>query len=168
MLKFPKTTLPPADQKLVEDLFFSSPVPILEGSEILISHWPFDSVVGESLRLTARTGRIAQGLESIAKLLDDEKKGLLHVQTKTAQAPANRMSRLLLISNDGSERFYRQTENLLKKHGERLWCCRLNASSEELGAIATMGGNPAKAVLIDDKKVLVGFIGNLARALSSG
>ena len=75
-----------------------------------------------------------------------------------------RMSRLLLISNDGSPRFYREVESLLNKHGDRVWCCRLTATAEELGSL-TIKGTAAKALLIEDRKALAVFLGNLAVAL---
>jgi hypothetical protein len=165
MLKLPRTTLEPEQLAAVENFFTSDVRPVCMGSEIVASHISLEQNLRDSLRSHARTGCITRGLETIAKFLDDEKKGLVQMQEKTGQPDAQRMSRLLLFSSDGSERFYRQVASLLKAHGNRVWGCRLDVSDEELGALVVGEGNPAKALLINDKKALASFLTELSRNL---
>lgn len=163
MLKFPRTELTAPELAAVEAYLAADVRPLFEGSTALVSHLRFDSIVMESLRVTARSGRLSQGLEAIEDILAAEKKGLAEVQARLAQPAGQRMSRLLLLSNDGSARFYRQVSNLLSQHSDRLWACRLEATAAELGALITVRGNPAKAVLIEDKKVVALFLTELSR-----
>jgi len=167
MLKLPRTALPPAELERVEAYFQADVRPVCEASATLVSYQPFDAAIQESLKITARTGCFTQGLEAIERLLDAEKKGLTEVQKRTGQAPAQRMSRLLFISNDGSERFYRQVGALMVAHGNRIWACRLDGSSEDLGGLLAMRKSPAKALLINDKKALALFLTSLSRLLES-
>ena len=44
----------------------------------------------------------------------------------------DRLSRLLLFSNDGAERFYRNIEQALETHAPRLLGCLLNIDGEAL------------------------------------
>lgn len=161
MLKLPRTSLSPEEITAVEAFFAADLRPVFEGSSAVISYLPFDMTTRKSFQAVMRTGCFSQGLESIAKVLDDEKKGLTEVQKKTGQPPANRMSRLLFISNDGSERFYKQVSSLLTSHGNRVWCCRVEANAEELGSLLTVAS--AKAIMINDKKALALYLTTLAR-----
>lgn len=158
MLKFPKSPLTPEDEAKIAALFQADVRPLFEGSSTLVSYFTFNAATQEGLRITARTGCLSQGLESIARILDDEKKGLVEVQKRTGQSSGQRMSRLLFLSNDGSERFYRQAASVLTNHGNRVWCLRLDASSEDLGNLVASRKNPAKAIMINDKKALGLFL----------
>lgn len=165
MLRLPRTNLAPEAITQIEAFIDADLRPIAEANPVLVSHRPLGSELQECLQITLRTGCITQGLETITKVLDDEKKGLVEVQKRTEQVPGQRMSRFLFISNDGSERFYRQVAALLKAHGDRVGCVRLDASSSELGTLLGARGNPAKAALIHDKKALGLFFTELARVL---
>lgn len=165
MLKLPRTELKPEEVAAVESFFAKDVRPVWENSDALVSYLPVEAPLRESLPVVARTGCLTRGLETIAKLLDDEKKGLDLVQQKTGQPAAQRMSRLLLLSNDGSERFYRQVASLLKDHGNRVWTCRLDVSEGEFGRLFLGAETAVKAMLINDKKALASFLGELARRL---
>jgi hypothetical protein len=166
MIKPPRTELPTQALAALEAFFDADLRPICEGVPVRVSYLHLDERLQDCLRGAVRTGCLTQGLESIAKLLDDEKKWLVEVQKRTGQPPAQRMSRLLFLSNDGSERFYRQAASLLGAHGNRLACARLDAPSETLGSLlAGARGNPAKAVLINDKRALGAFLAAVARHL---
>ncbi len=162
MLKLPKSEMSAEQTAAVEAYLQRDVRPIWEAGGA-VSFVAFDPVLQEALKSTLRTGCLSQGLESIAKLLDDEKKGLVAVQSRTGQVPPERMSRLLLVTNDGSERFYRQVASLLSAHVGRLWSLRVETTSESLGILLARG--PAKAILINDKKALAGFLTALARNL---
>jgi hypothetical protein len=94
-----------------------------------------------------------QGLEQISKELAFEQKGLDALLAKTPGKPQNpRISRLLLIANDGSERFYRECDSLLNRYGQRLLGCRIDVTGEELGEAAFGSPKLVRAALIVDKK----------------
>lgn len=93
--------------------------------------------------------QLERGLENIEGILSSEKKGIDAQVTKQGMAPANRMSRLLVIANGGSERFYRGCERLLIDHSDRLLGVRVDVSS----AIERLYGPDAlaKALLISHR-----------------
>lgn len=132
--------------------------PLWPGGKILVARWAFDSVLREALRLPFGKSHLVQGLELITSNLANEQKGLK--MAKHAVPPTPRMSRLLLLTQDGSERFYRDAESLLVKHGDRLAACVLAVDSAELGSHVGAKG-PVKALLIDDKTVLGEFLASL-------
>ena len=106
-----------------------------------------------------------QGLEAIGDHLDKELKGLASLREQPGQAQNDRLSRLIVLSNDGSERFYHNVESTLSRHAGRAFACIINASSDELGAAFTKKSNPAKALLIDERKALEAFLLVIAESL---
>lgn len=163
MLKFPRTELASEELAKLEAYFTADLRPLYPDLDCEVSFLAFTNALQEALKTTARTGHLHQGLESIAKQLETEKIGLDAVAERTAAPVGQRMSRLLLISNDGSERFHHQVAALVVTHGHRLWVAKLEASSEELGALISSRGNPAKAVMIGDKKALALFLMEICR-----
>lgn len=115
----------------------------------------------KSLAFARRCGTLQGGLESIESFLDDEEKGLALGRRPEGES---KISRLLLISNDGSERFYRHCESLLIRYTGRLVCLKINASSLILGQNFFGKEKAVKAMLVDRKdvmlKVLSSLVGN--------
>lgn len=159
MLKLPRTSLEPRDIAAIEALFQADLRPVCEQSNLLISWLPFDERICSAIKVVRRTGCLSRGLELISKELEDEKKGLTAVEERVNQPPAQRMNRLLFVSSDGSERFYRQVSTVLTQHGNRVWCCRLEATAEDLGSL--LGVTSVKALMINDKKALALFLTSL-------
>jgi hypothetical protein len=154
MLKLPKQLAPHPKAEALTARFDETARPVRDGSPVLVSHWALDDALARALKAALGTGHLVQGLEAIAQQLDREKKGLDAVREKTGDAPAGRLSRLLLLASDGSERFYREAEAVLARHGDRLWGCRVEADAARLGEAFTPKGRPTKALLIDDKQAL--------------
>ena len=126
----------------------------------------FDDKMRQALRAVFGTGHLVQGLEAIETLLDREKKGIDSVREKTGQTPSSqRMSRLVFLATDGSDRFERHAEAMLSRHADRVHAVRIAADSEALGAALTAKGNPAKALMIADRKALGLFLAALAALL---
>jgi hypothetical protein len=69
-----------------------------------------------------------------------------------------RISRLLVVSGDGSERFYRQVEKLQDRFATRLEVLLLDCDQEALGAAAFGPGRRARALLIHHKNAVVRFL----------
>lgn len=108
---------------------------------------------------------LVQGLESVGKLLDREKKGLDQVRAQKNEPVVARLSRLLFLSSDGSERFYHDAASLMGRHTERLVTVVIDATSDELGKMLAEQGNPAKAFMIADRKALGEFLKIVANSL---
>src|SRR5262245_15672681 len=65
-----------------------------------------------ALQAARVAGQLERGLESITASLDAEARGL----RAAGMDQVARISRLVLVSDDGSERFYRQVAALLRAH----------------------------------------------------
>jgi len=98
-------------------------------------------------------GELVIGYESIELELASQRKGLLNVDNNS-----ERVSRLLIVTNDGSRRFYRELRFLQHKEGGRVLICRLNISSQEMGEILAMPGRSIKAILINRKTSVVNIL----------
>src|SRR5690606_14229424 len=69
-----------------------------------------------------------------------------------------RISRLLLFTNDGSERFYRNVEGLLRRHGPRLYAIRLEIDEHELGELLYGPERVTRLVLREHKNAVGAFL----------
>ncbi len=101
--------------------------------DYLLPSFSFSSSIEEALFSAFRSGRVVRGFEDSQKKLDAEKKGLKNVDEKTGENRNERISRIAIVANDGSERFYRQTKRVVENHSPRVLAIHLNISSFELG-----------------------------------
>lgn len=118
----------------------------------------YDDALRKALKEALRAKHLVQGLEKIGNQLDKEKKGLDLLKNKSGQVSAPRMSRLILLANDGSERFYHDAESILIRHADRAYGCLVLADSETIGKEIAVKAMPAKAFMIDDRKALGIFL----------
>jgi hypothetical protein len=123
----------------------------------------------KSLSFARRCGHLKGGLEKIEMLLDNESKGIVMAHPgKKSQNTEKKLSRLLLLSNDGSDRFYRQAETILEKNNQRLAVVVLDSTSFDLGiffgASSKTQSKPkaVKALLIDKKDFVQHFFSKIS------
>lgn len=105
-----------------------------------------------------RARRLARGLEGAESLLAAEEAGIKKAASSQADLSRVRISRLLIVSGDGSERFYRQVEKLHDRFANRLEVLLLDCDEEALGAAAFGRGRRARALLIHHKDAVVRFL----------
>jgi hypothetical protein len=74
------------------------------------------------------------------------------IQKDPASPQAQRISRVLFMANDGSERSFRECDTLLFSYSQRLVGCRLEISGEELGTALFGAPRLVRAILVSDKK----------------
>lgn len=117
-----------------------------------VAHVDPDPRLFAAIRQAWHAGRSERGLERAEKLLDRERVGLEIARIKQGTGPANRVSRLLLLTNDGSERFYRGCESLLLRHSDRVLGIHLNASSEQFSEVLGEPGALVRLVLVADRE----------------
>lgn len=165
MLRMPKDVADHPRREALESYFTTGARPIREGSRILVSVWSWDERIKKAIGVAAGAGHLQQGLEQIREVLEKEEKGLKAVQAKTGQAPAQRLSRLVLVSNDGTERFARDLEELLFHNTDRAHAVVLDVTAEVLGQMCTTKGRPVKALMIGERAALGWFLRNLADQL---
>jgi len=73
------------------------------------------------------------------------------MQPEQVLVVGKRISRLILVADDGTDRFYRSVEWLAKDHQSRLLVCRLNVPGTEIGRILFGEERNIKLLLIDHK-----------------
>jgi hypothetical protein len=105
------------------------------------------SVLGDA----QREGLLVRGLELVERTLEREARGLSMVDAKSATERGSRVSRLVLLSGDGTERFYRQAERLVSAQGPRLLVIRLDAASTEFATTVPDASGVVRALLLEHK-----------------
>ena len=101
-------------------------------------------------------GELVIGYAAIAKALANELRGLQKIDSLS-----DRVSRLLLVTNDGSPRFYREFAFLQKRQGPRILICRLDVDSVLMGNILGFKDQVVKAVLLNKKKSVINVLKSL-------
>ena len=101
-------------------------------------------------------GELIIGYEAIERALANELRGLQKIDSLS-----DRVSRLLMVTNDGSPRFYREFEFLQKRQGARVLICRLDVDSVLMGNILGFKDQVVKAVLLNKKKSVVNVLKSL-------
>ena len=104
-----------------------------------------------ALREAVRTRRLRCGLEGALLKLDSEKAGIAKAGERSDLPHGGRISRLILLSNDGAERFYRHVEQLMRSHAPRLLACLLDTDSDVLGKLVTGHDRQVKLVMAEHK-----------------
>jgi hypothetical protein len=104
-----------------------------------------------ALQSAFSAGRIVRGLEGAERVLASEQQGLEHVDRTTGVERGGRVSRLLVLANDGSERFYRDVESLLRRHAPRVLALRLDVDEHALGRLLFGRDQVARLLLIAHK-----------------
>jgi hypothetical protein len=104
---------------------------------------------------------LVRGLELIEKTLEREARGLSLVDARSTTERGSRVSRLLLVTEDGTERFYRQAERLVCTQGPRLLAIRVEADSGQFGGVVPhQASGVVRALLVEHKD-------SVARVLSA-
>ena len=83
-----------------------------------------------------------------------------------------RVSRLLLLANDGAERFYRNVEAMLHRHGHRVLAILLEIDASGLGELQFGPGSIARLVMLEHKQAvgsaLLAMAGDICQAPPAG
>ncbi len=173
MLRLPKDLLTHPHMQALEDYFVTTERPLRaeasDGTPVreVASYWAFDDACRLALQAVRPRGALVQGIEQIAELLKKEQQGLTAQEAKLDQPAGERLSRLILLANDGSPRFYRSAANLVGRYGNRVWICQLDVDAAAFGKAVTAKGSPVKAVMLGDKQTLTQFLGLIADGLGT-
>ena len=101
-----------------------------------------------------RAGRIVRGLEGAKQTLKGEERGLRMADRKSGAERGVRVSRLLVLSNDGSDGFYRRVETLLQRHAGRVMAIRVDADAMTLGTPLFGKKKAARLVMVEHKEAV--------------
>lgn len=129
---------------------------------LTVSRVAFSDQLVKSLLGAMRSRVLERGLEGIDIVLAGESKGLEAARLKQGLPITHRISRVMVMANDGSERFYRHAESTLKKHGERVLGVVVDADSELFAERLFGAGKQAKVVLVADRDAVVDVLLALA------
>jgi hypothetical protein len=132
--------------------------PLWQRSETQVPACTLSPELVEVLRNAHRAGQVVRGLESVEQRLANEDRGLGLADRHSGLPRGVRVSRLLVMADDGAERFYRQVETLLLRHGPRLLALRLDVNAEAFGALIFGPGRRARLLMLDHKEAVSDFL----------
>ncbi|HTV19959.1 MAG TPA: hypothetical protein VMG12_14840 [Polyangiaceae bacterium] len=130
--------------------------------EVPVSAW--SQGLASALTLAEREGHLVQGLEQAEKTLVQHARGVALADARSGAERGARVSRLLVVGNDGTERFYRQAERLVTLHAPRVLPLWIDAGSEQLASVLPRAGGIVRALLIEHKD----SVARVLRALYPG
>jgi hypothetical protein len=129
---------------------------------LVVPSVPLTPTLRAALAALAAQRRLERGLEAADATLAAEQRGLAALAPAVAARQQPRVSRVLVVSNDGAERFYRQVERLALTHAPRVLVCRVDASSAVVGEVCYGPGALAKLVLTTHKTAATDLLRALA------
>jgi len=138
--------------------------PLWPGGKIRVPMIAFNPALVEVLRIAHRAGQLVRSLEGAERKLAAEGRGLNLVDQKSGVSRGERVSRLMVLADNGADRFYRQVEKLLRQHGPRLLALRLNVKAETLGQMLFGSGHRVLLLLLDHKKAVSAMLLALAES----
>ncbi len=136
--------------------------------------------LAEALKQAYASGQVIRGLENVERTLAVEERGLQMMKSKindhhvklnvyhrqTGARHGDRVSRLIILANDGAERFYRNVETMLNRHGPRILAVRLETDAGVLGELLFGPGRIARLIMLKHKQAvsstLLAMAGNLS------
>jgi len=95
--------------------------------------------------------RVVRGLEQTRTALAAQQRGLAAVDDRTGRPRRARVSRLLVLADDGADRFYRQVDQLLTQHAPRVIAVRLAVDEVTLGQRFFGPQQAARLLMVDHK-----------------
>jgi len=118
------------------------------------AHGPLSRRIADCLYEARRARRLVRGLEGAQSALAGQEAGLRRAEAARSPSGEPRISRLLVVSADGSERFYREVEKLRRRFAQRLEVLVLECDEAALGERVFGGGRRARAMLVDHKQAV--------------
>lgn len=141
--------------------------PLWNGTELAVAQVDLGADLEAALKSAFSAGRIVRGYEDAQRVLAAEQRGLSHVDERTGVARGGRVSRLLVLADDGAERFYRNVESMLRRHAPRVLALRLSVNERELGGLLFGGDQVAKLLLLEHKDAVSAVLLALAAQWNS-
>jgi hypothetical protein len=153
-IRFPRQLEADNTAENIRRVLMSRTVKLWPGGDLDVAVITMSDPLKKAIRKARLRGQILCGYEAISERLDNEKKGIMHVREHKDEPYGDRISRLLLFSNDGAERFYRHIEHLLQTHAPRLLGCLLDIDGSALGHMITGKDRKIKIVMAEHKDVV--------------
>jgi hypothetical protein len=151
VLKLPRKVEEDPRCEKISEVLKSNLSPLWQNSPYKIAELPLDPRVELALTYAFRSKKLEVGIENVEKILEQQKRGLDALNQKQGTQPALRVSRLLLVANDGSERLFRACESLLTQHGDRLLMIRFDVPSARMGKKIFGPDRGIKVLLVNER-----------------
>ena len=123
-MKLPKQLKKESLEADVQAALNKESIALYSNSDISIPVLTLNQELRKQIFYAKSLGELIFGYEDIERSLKNELCGLQKLDNQN-----ERVSRLLLVTNDGSPRFYRELEFLHKKQGTRVMICQLDVDS---------------------------------------
>jgi hypothetical protein len=153
-IRFPRQLEADETAETIRKALMARTVKLWPGGTLDVARITMDDPLKKVLRTARLKGQICFGFEAIFDRLESERKGIMNVRERRRAPYGDRVSRLLLFSNDGAERFYRHIEFLLQAHAPRLLGCLLDIDGCALGNLLTGKDRQIKLVMAEHKDVV--------------
>lgn len=160
-LKLPRQLEADPRREALEKLLAQDQRPLWERGRITVAHVAFSETLEKALKKALHDHQIERGLENIEKILNAQKKGLEALRERDGAAPANRISRLLVIPDDCPERFYRNCEAVLFNHGDRVLGLRVDVPFETLADKLFGTDALVKVLMVSERDSVVNVLASL-------
>ena len=153
-MRFPRQLEADGTVEVIRGALMARTVKLWPGGDLDVSMITMSDPLKKVLQKARLKGQIRCGFEAIFDKLESERKGIANVRERKDGPYGDRVSRLLLFSNDGAERFYRHIEHLLQAHAPRLLGCLLDINGSALGNVITGKDKMIKLVMAEHKEVV--------------
>jgi len=161
-IRFPRQLEVDGTAETIRQALMACTVKLWLGGDLDVSMITMSEPLKKVLRNARLKGQIRCGFEAVFDKLENEKKGITSVREHQDAPYGDRVSRLLLFSNDGAERFYRHIEHLLQAHTPRLLGCLLDIDGSTLGSVITGKDRRIKLVMAEHKEIVSGILRTVA------
>ena len=132
--------------------------PLWREGELRVAAARLDAELSAVLQSARSGGHVVRGLEAAEAKLAAEERGLAIADRRADGPRGARVSRLVLLADDGAERFYRRVEALLRRHRGRVVAVRLDVAADGLGALLFGPGRVARLLLLERKDAVAGAL----------
>jgi len=167
-IRLPKELEATPEGEEIWNRLFSETTGLWSGSSNQVPVVAVHQRLHEALFYARTAGHVLRSYEQIALELKRGKRGLESLQKKTGQAASNRVSRMVFVTRDGSDRLYRRCGELLDRYGNLILLCQLDILSDELGGILYGKPENVKVIMITHKRSIIHVLRSLLPARSLG
>ena len=153
-IRFPRELETDDNAETIRQALMARTAKLWPGGHLDVSMITMSDPLKKALQKARLKGWIRCGYEAIVDKLESERKGIANVRERQGAPYGDRVSRLLLFSNDGAERLYRHIEHLLLAHAPRLLGCLLDIDGSTLGNIIAGEDRKIKIVMVEHKEAV--------------
>jgi hypothetical protein len=166
-LRFPRQLEGDQSVDTIRRVLSAGMVKLWSDGTLDVPHVRPNKALKQALNDAGLRGQMRTGFEGISEKLDSEKAGIDNVRKQETICHGDRVSRLLLLSNDGAERLYRHVERLLYMHTPRLLGCLLDIDSKTLSIWILQEERNIKVVMAEHKDAVSTILRAIARSEGS-